>query len=160
MRRRLKPKGHASDVPNEQLVVHDHVSYFRVIVCGSRTFSDVDLMETVLSRFPKYVYDRFNGSKELMIKQGGANGADKMARAWCNSVGVQCFTYNADWDQHGKAAGPIRNKIMLESGADMTLAFFAGERTKGTAHMVTISRLANLEVHEYGLSNVAPGRFG
>lgn len=50
----------------------------------------------------------------------------------------------ADWKKHGKAAGPIRNGIMLRDGKpDMVVAFPGG---RGTANMVDQARLADLIV--------------
>ena len=44
----------------------------------------------------------------------------------------------AKWKLHGKAAGPIRNQLMLvEHKPDMVLAFPGG---KGTANMIKIAR--------------------
>jgi UDP-N-acetylmuramoylalanine-D-glutamate ligase len=55
-------------------------------------------------------------------------------------------TYEADWDTHGKAAGPIRNKRMLDEGKpDLVVAFPGG---RGTANMISQARKAGVEVIE------------
>lgn len=54
--------------------------------------------------------------------------------------------YEADWDAHKKAAGPIRNKKMLtESQPHVIIAFKGGN---GTAHMIKISKEAGVPVYE------------
>ena len=42
--------------------------------------------------------------------------------------------FTADWDKHGRAAGPIRNREMAEY-ADFLLAFWDG-RSRGTKSMI------------------------
>lgn len=65
------------------------------------------------------------------IAQGGATGADTLARKWCEAPNfVQCRAYRAQWKKHGKAAGPIRNGHMLfEEQPDVVIAFPGGDGT-------------------------------
>ena len=54
--------------------------------------------------------------------------------------------YPADWDTHGRGAGPIRNKQMLEEGKpDLVIAFPGG---KGTANMIGQAKEAGIPVRE------------
>lgn len=81
-----------------------------------------------------------------MIIHGGARGADSLAAYWAAHSGVPFETYQADWKQHGRGAGPIRNKRMLSEGKpDLVVAFPGGS---GTAHMVRIAREAGVKVME------------
>lgn len=51
----------------------------------------------------------------------------------------------AEWDKHGKAAGPIRNQKMVDLGATVCLAFpLPGSR--GTAHCMSAARKASIPV--------------
>ena len=51
-----------------------------------------------------------------------------------------------DWEKHGRAAGPIRNKLMLDEGRpDLVVAFPGG---RGTANMVKQASAASVEVIE------------
>jgi len=85
----------------------------------------------------------------LVVIQGGAKGADRMAREWCcRQPEIQMINEPADWKMHGRAAGPIRNKRMLdEYEPDMVLAFPGGA---GTANMVKQARAAGVKVIEVG----------
>lgn len=59
---------------------------------------------------------------------------------------VPVIVYHADWNAHGRSAGPIRNAKMLAEGKpDLVVAFPGG---KGTAHMVGIARKAGVPVVE------------
>lgn len=85
-----------------------------------------------------------------VVIQGGARGADTLAQLAARRIGLPCITYEADWDRHGKAAGPIRNQQMLETSApELVLAFIPESGiTKGTRDMVTRARAAGVEVRE------------
>jgi hypothetical protein len=49
-----------------------------------------------------------------------------MAKDWAAERQIPVETFEADWATHGKAAGPIRNRKMLDAGADLVLAFPVG----------------------------------
>lgn len=67
-----------------------------------------------------------------------------LARGWAAERTLPYMTFPANWDRFGKAAGPIRNKWMLEYGQpDLVVAFPGG---KGTAHMVKIATEAGVAV--------------
>jgi len=53
-------------------------------------------------------------------------------------MGFPVSTYPADWAQHGRAAGPIRNQRMLTQGKpDLVVAFHDNlEHSKGTKNML------------------------
>ena len=72
-----------------------------------------------------------------------------MARDWARTKPeVERFVCHADWEKHGKAAGPKRNKRMLEWKPDLVVAFPGG---KGTANMVQQARQAGVEVIEVAI---------
>lgn len=99
----------------------------RVIVTGGRDYADADLVNIVLDRL-------HHEARITWILEGGATEADRLAREWAYHHGVSVETFEADWRKHGKAAGPIRNRRMLDKGKpDMVVAFPGG---RGTANMV------------------------
>lgn len=109
----------------------------RVIVCGGRDYNDAATMFRALTEHGV-----------TWLAEGGANGADWLARHWAlsQSPRVPVTTYPADWEQHGKAAGPIRNQFMLENAKpDAVIAFPGG---KGTADMVRRAKAAGVCVIE------------
>lgn len=104
----------------------------KILVCGGRDYFDKDVVFRVLDRvFPK------------MIIEGGAEGADTMARLWANSRGVHVATVIAQWSKLGKKAGPLRNEAMILLEPDLVLAFPGG---RGTEHMVRTAKKANVPV--------------
>lgn len=114
---------------------------FRVLVCGGRAYADRGELQRRLNAL-------LSRHRALCIVEGGAQGADALAREWAIATGADLHQYEADWKRHGKAAGPIRNQRMLdESKPDLVLAFPGG---KGTADMVRRARAARVPVMEIG----------
>lgn len=83
----------------------------------------------------------------LEIISGMAKGADTLAVEYAKAYGLKLHEFPADWKRLGKAAGPIRNRQMLNEGKpDLVVAFPGGA---GTAHMVSIAKVAGVEVIVY-----------
>lgn len=111
----------------------------RVLVCGGREFTNVEVLEACLDA----VHLGNRGPIELLI-HGAARGADTMAGQWALRRGIACVAYEADWEREGRAAGPIRNKRMLDEGMpDLVVAFPGG---RGTANMIRQARERGFEV--------------
>lgn len=106
----------------------------RVIVCGGRDYTDARTVRRVV-----HALDH----DTVTIVHGGARGADVLAETVAMECGIRVEPHPALWALHGKAAGPIRNREMLDAGADLVLAFPGG---RGTAHMVSIARAAGIPV--------------
>ena len=100
----------------------------RVLVCGGRDYNDLQKIFDVLYYLDGPQHGR--GPITCVI-HGAAIGADSLAALWAKKVGKQGLPYPADWEKHGKSAGPIRNAKMLREGKpDLVVAFPGG---KGTA---------------------------
>lgn len=110
----------------------------RVLVTGGRHFNDWKLMYCTLNRL--HATHEFS-----LLIHGGAWGADWLADKWAEDVDdVTVQVFPADWETHGKAAGPIRNQQMLEEGLpDLVVAFPGG---RGTSDMVARAKRAGVEV--------------
>jgi hypothetical protein len=120
----------------------------RVLVCGGRDFDDWGLVEHHLDLLYEDSEDSYN---PFVIIEGGATGADFLARVWgkYNQKGgldVSILTFPADWKTYGKAAGAIRNQQMLDEGKPDIVVAFAGGR--GTADMVSRAKKAGVRVLE------------
>ena len=111
----------------------------RVLVCGGRDYADRAAVFGALDA----VRQRTSPGA-LQVIQGGAGGADALARAWCRIMRVPCVTEPAEWERHRKAAGPIRNQKMIDTYApELVLAFPGG---RGTADMVSRAENAGISV--------------
>ena len=57
---------------------------------------------------------------------------------------IDVLWFDADWQKYGRAAGPIRNKQMLDEGSpDLVIAFAGG---RGTENMVKQSEAKKVPV--------------
>jgi YspA, cpYpsA-related SLOG family len=114
----------------------------KIIVCGGRDFEDEAYVFGVLD-----AYLALQGRAVHLIAHGGARGADNLADKWATVRGIKVKQFpvpKREWDLYGKAAGPIRNKRMLEEvGPDVVIAFPGGS---GTADMVKRSLSKGVEV--------------
>lgn len=112
----------------------------KVLVCGDRNWTNRSMIWDVL--------DALRNGHQMIVIEGHARGADKAAHDWAvgnRNLGVQLVCMPANWERYGKAAGPIRNREMLEHEPDLVLAFHdAIETSKGTADMLTIAADADV----------------
>ncbi|MCT0225605.1 SLOG family protein [Synechococcus sp. CS-1328] len=82
------------------------------------------------------------------LLHGAAPGADQAIAAAADQLGWPVQAFPAQWQRHGRDAGPMRNRRMLEhacnqlsalpSGAALLVVAFPGGR--GTASLVQLSR--------------------
>ncbi|HEY9219529.1 MAG TPA: DUF2493 domain-containing protein [Phenylobacterium sp.] len=114
----------------------------KLLVCGGRDYRD----ELTLFR----ALDKIRLEHPVtMVIQGGAKGADTLARTWAERRLVPFAEYPADWNRHGRGAGPIRNRQMLTDGKpDLVVAFPRqnGEWGSGTLNMIAQAQDAGVEV--------------
>jgi hypothetical protein len=70
-----------------------------------------------------------------VVIDGGAEGADALARRWAVARGVPVVTVAADWSL-GRKAGPLRNRAMIErvrtDPRPLLVSFPGGKGTHGT----------------------------
>lgn len=113
----------------------------RVLVTGSRELTDrIPVWEALLAQ-AKIA----GGLTKLTVIHGAARGADTHARDFCRAYRVAEEKYPADWETFGKAAGHIRNAIMVASTPDVCLAFPRGE-SRGTYNCVERAKHAGIAV--------------
>lgn len=101
----------------------------RVIIAGSRDFTDYELLKKVCD-------DHFNDDDIITIISGTARGADQLGERYATEKGYAIERFPADWNKWGKSAGYKRNEEMAQV-ADMLIAFWDGE-SRGTKHMIDL----------------------
>ena len=78
-------------------------------------------------------------------------GADCMADQFCKKFCVSVQRFPADWDTHGKYAGYLRNKAMVDTNPDLVLIFNRNS-SSGASMTAKLARDAGLLVIEYKVS--------
>ena len=67
---------------------------------------------------------------------------------WAFMRGIRYWTFEANWREFGKAAGPIRNQAMIVDGRPNMIFAFRGGR--GTADMVRRGHLWKVMTIQFG----------
>lgn len=112
-----------------------------MLVCGDRKWTDPGPIRNRLRLL----------TRTTVLVHGAQRGADRLAAHVALLLGwdpdhIEAFP--AAWDDHGIAAGPIRNQQMLDSGPiDLVLAFHDRiSESKGTADMIHRAKRAGIPI--------------
>lgn len=108
---------------------------FRVIVAGSRSFSDFQLAKAKLDFF-------LSRQEGIVILSGGARGADQIGERYAALRGYPVERFPAEWARFGHAAGPIRNREMAGQ-ADAAVVFWDGI-SPGSRHLISVCQSRGL----------------
>lgn len=106
-----------------------------LIIAGTRTFTDYDRLCTEVNKLLE---------QPTRILSGGAQGADALGERYAQEHGLGLWRFPADWSKHGRAAGPLRNALMVEH-ADALLAFWDGV-SRGTKDVITKAHRKDMPV--------------
>ena len=122
---------------------------FKVIIAGSRGFSNYKLLREQCNKFLREKRKTSN----IIVVSGHARGADTLGEKYAQDEGFTLEIYPAQWKKFGKRAGYRRNEQMAEV-SDALIAFWDGS-SKGTKHMIDIMNEKNLLVRvvEYETNN-------
>ena len=118
----------------------------RIIVAGTRTFSDYELLRNRLDDFISKLKQK-HPDKQVVIITGAAKGADQLGSFYARSHNIPLKEFPADWTTYGKAAGPIRNQQMLDYALHeipVLIVFWDGE-SRGTKNMMNIAKRHNVQ---------------
>lgn len=110
----------------------------RIIVAGSRTFSDYELLSKRLEKL--IAADR----ERVEIVCGEAKGADSLGRRYAQEHEIPIRSFPADWKNYGKSAGMVRNQKMANYGNEL-IAFWDG-RSAGTRNMIRLAKEKGMPV--------------
>ncbi len=115
----------------------------KVIIAGGR---DINLHPNEVAQIINQ--SGFGVDIETVVS-GGAAGIDNAGEFWaqCHPEYVHVERFPAKWGEHGKAAGPIRNKQMAEY-ADALILIWDG-KSRGSANMLKQAENAGLKIHQH-----------
>jgi len=110
----------------------------KVIIAGSRSFSDYDLLKEKMDKILKN-----QNKEEIEIISGTASGADKLGERYAKENNLKLKKFPADWSL-GKKAGYIRNEEMAKY-ADACIVLWDG-MSKGSKHMIDLAEQYKLKL--------------
>jgi hypothetical protein len=125
----------------------------RLIIAGSR---DLDDRHTVAPFIDAYV--KAQGSYPAVILSGACSGVDAIGEWWASHYGTPVERYPADWDKHGKAAGPVRNAKMVANADALLVIHWKGSR--GSADVRRQAEAAGLAIVDVELVKPAAQKRG
>lgn len=122
-----------------------------VLVCGDRNWTDRKKIYNRLDVLWNWIQEDY-GLNENPLKttiiHGAAKGADTIAGDVAKKdIGFQVKAFPADWNKHGKSAGPIRNRQMLDEKPDLVIAFHSNiAKSKGTKDCIEEANRRGIKV--------------
>ncbi len=102
----------------------------KIVVAGSRNYNNYNEAKEYID----FCIREVRKENTLIILSGGCIGADLIGERYAIENGFKVERYPADWEKYGKAAGPIRNKLMAKD-ADYIICFWNGQSC-GTKSMI------------------------
>jgi hypothetical protein len=118
----------------------------RILICDSRTWTNRKLVEDTITNIKGY--------SDITFIHGGASGADNICSRVCKDNNIKQEVYIPNWKKYGKAAGPIRNQEMLNTGVDLVIAFCHGSivngeftPSKGTNDTITRAKSMDIKIN-------------
>ena len=105
----------------------------KLAVVGSRSIQNFRFVGCILDGIVAAM-----GYSEVTLISGAAAGVDSLAAKWARKRGFEVIEFPADWEAHGRSAGFIRNRDIVES-ADGVVAIWDGI-SKGTANSISLAK--------------------
>ena len=109
----------------------------KLAIVGSREFQNEELVRETVRRLAAR-------DPDLIIVSGGARGVDRWAADEARKCGLKVEEYLPDWDRDGRAAGFIRNGLIVRA-ANSVLGFWDGV-SHGTLNSLNQARTQKKKV--------------
>lgn len=119
----------------------------RVLVTGGRDYADRATIRRTLTYLAEAYIHGFEPG-EVVLVHGDAPGADTLAAEEAAALGWRTEAHPADWETHGRAAGPIRNKEMVAAGAHYCLVFPGGDGTRHCRRLALNAHITVIDIPE------------
>ena len=107
-----------------------YLNSYRVIVAGSRTFLDYDLMCRELDNL--FCISPEFENRDIKIVSGMADGADTLAIRYADEHQLTKILFPANWKSYKRIAGFLRNEDMLSIATHLVV--FGGQVKRYTPY--------------------------
>lgn len=112
----------------------------KLVIAGTRT------LNPSIDDINSYLQQHNLSSIRFEVVSGKAMGVDTAGEKFARYYNLKVHDFPADWEKFGRAAGPIRNKLMAEF-ADALLVIWDG-KSAGSRNMKTIMTNMGKPVYE------------
>lgn len=130
----------------------------RVLVSGSRVKDGApeymhDVWKQLTDLCVVWTLESEDENEKFIVVEGAClTGADDYAHQWTllfeDDPYVVSERHPADWAKYGRSAGPKRNKLMVDLGADIVLVFIR-DGSRGAAGTADLAEKAGLDVRRF-----------
>lgn len=111
---------------------------FRILITGSRSWDDIEYIRATFAQLAKEIRN------DITLVSGACpTGADRLGEIVAAELGWDIERYPANWNQHGRSAGFIRNTEMVETNPDLVVAFIRN-KSKGATMTANLSKKKEL----------------
>lgn len=121
------------------------VGLYRILLTGSRDWGSPEGLALALGIA---VGEGPHRSRVVVVHGACPTGADAIADRICRDHGIAVEPHPADWEQYGRAAGPLRNAEMVALGADVCLAFIRNG-SRGATHCAGLAEKAGIPTERF-----------
>lgn len=125
---------------------------FIIIIAGSRGFEDYDLLQQKCDK----IVDKIKDTRNIIIRSGGAKGADKFGEKYARKRGFKVQRFIPDWRPNGvydNSAGHKRNREMADGNDEYpaeahALIAFWDFKSNGTKGMIDYAKKKGMQVRK------------
>lgn len=113
----------------------------KVIIAGGRDITNYDLLCDAIKE---------SGFNITHIIHGGAAGADRLGQRYAEENRIPQTRFMANWNEHGRAAGPIRNSEMVnfvKKDGEAGIILLWDGKSRGTFDCLKKAHAAGLTVY-------------
>ena len=118
----------------------------KILVCGGR---DANIDSAIVDACINDILSQYSDS-DIEFVSGTAKGGDKLGEDFAIANGFPVKYFKPDWQSYGRAAGPMRNKAMVEYinqfDCPIVIAFWDGH-SKGTRSTIKFAQDLHIPVH-------------
>lgn len=116
----------------------------RIGIIGTRSRDTQLDYQDIRDAYIKCVYENqtYDNEEIIIISGGCKTGGDRFAEIIAKEFKRNILTYPAKWNEYGKSAGAIRNKLIAKE-SDYLIACVSKDRTGGTE--ITIKEFIKLK---------------
>lgn len=119
----------------------------KLIIAGSRTIIDYFLVKSIVGGI-------IDPSDVDEVVSGKAAGVDTFGERWAEENHIPVKSFPADWNAHGKSAGPRRNAQMA-AYADRAIVIMRGH-SPGSLNMIDQMKRVHKPVNIYNIDHPLP----